>query len=605
MSIFNSVPITRPNRTAFNLSHHLIGTTDFGRLVPTGFFDMVPGDTMRLSMTPLVRFFPMMSPPFGDVNVSCVAFAVPMRLTNAKFGKFITGYYSNPSETGSSQFLQRENMMLVFPPKNSYQQLEYFADYFDSNKLGRVSLLQYLGVNSIHGKAPSNLEIEAARFLSFWYVYFEYFVDQNVGYYPEGVDVTPIELRGEDGTIFQANSIRNWEEFTQIALYRSTNSPAVGGYLTIGDCIANGTSIDLNSLQPNVIHWLFTLPNKCWPKDYFTSALPWAQKGDPVTVPVDISADGVAGRVRVNAIESNNGTTNGFATLGSAGSGLQSIKSMNPSTNTASVTTLEGTLYDAKFQANSVAFSINELRTSYALQSWLEKNARCGSRYVEQILSHFGVRTSDARLQRPEYLGGFKIPVHISSTAQTSEDGTTPQGNLAGQGVAVGSGKPITFFAEEHMLVITFMYVQPKAYYLQGLSRLLTRKHFSDFYFPEFAHLGEQAIKNSEIYYDPDSNTNDDTFGYQSRYSEYKFMNNRVCGDFYHDSLKSWLFGMRKFNSQPGLSPEFLQVSPRSETSLLSPWADTTQDSFDKLLFQIQFDLNMLRPMPKYGVPYL
>lgn len=560
----------------------------------------------------------MSAPPFGRMDVSHVWFAVPYRLVNQKFQKFITGYYQQTE--GSSQFLKRPNMMFDFTLYSDTSR-QFIKKFFDKNVWQRYSLLDYIGVRC--KEAPLNSRVECYRWLSFWMCYYEYFVDQNLGYRPDPIfynkidGVSPtyeqITLRTEDGTTIKTSSVLNWEQFTQIVLYSSQKFPSVGGYVTIGDLISNGLDIPVYNLDPRLFCWLFALPSKCWPKDYFTSALPWAQKGNPVTVPVSGNLD--SSSVNINTPDSdvvfNAGLATGYGSDGNANVNYFQSADSNGVLRVGSRSltgVAKGTHSTASFSSNisGLEFTINDLRSSYALQSWLEKNARCGSRYVEQILSHFGVRSSDSRLQRPEYLGGFKMPVQVSSVAQTSEDGNTPQGNLAGNALAAGTGKPITFFAEEHCLIIGFLYVQPQPYYSQGLSRLLTRSEFYDFYFPEFAHLGEQEIKNKEIYNDDSSEVNNDAFGYQSRYSEYKFMNNELHGDFMHDSLRSWIFGVRDFGSRPSLSPEFLQVSESTEPSLLSPWpVVSSDDAFDKLYCQVDFDIRALRPMPKYGTPYL
>ena len=240
---------------------------------------------------------------------------------------------------------------------------------------------------------------------------------------------------------------------------------------------------------------------------------------------------------------------------------------------------------------------MNELRRAEKLQQWLEKNARGGARYVEQILSHFGVVSSDARLQRPEYLGGGKTPVVISEVLQTSasqED--SAQGNPAGNGISVGTSHRFNKYFEEHGFIIGIMSVLPKTAYQQGLPRMFQRTDKFDYYYPEFAHLGEQEVLNSEVYLDPTGATyNRGTFGYQSRYAEYKYNADTVHGDF-RESLNFWHLG-RIFNTadpdgegvgKPVLNKEFVESKPSNRIF------NVTTDDVNHLWAEVYQDIKLL-----------
>jgi hypothetical protein len=261
--------------------------------------------------------------------------------------------------------------------------------------------------------------------------------------------------------------------------------------------------------------------------------------------------------------------------------------------------------FDLDLKANlgeGTSVTINDLRRSIKLQEWLEKNARGGARYIEQIFSHFGVKSSDARLQRVEFLGGGKTPVVISEVLQTSatqapEIAETPLASMAGHGISVGSTHEFTKFFEEHGIVMGIMSVMPKTAYQQGTPRMFTKFDKFDYYFPEFAHLGEQEIKNKEIYTTNDATYNEGTFGYTPRYAEYKYRESRVCGDF-RSNLNFWHLG-RIFSSAPNLNSAFVHPDPTTLNRIFAVTDDNTQH----LWCQVYHDIKAIRPMPKFGVP--
>ena len=202
--------------------------------------------------------------------------------------------------------------------------------------------------------------------------------------------------------------------------------------------------------------------------------------------------------------------------------------------------------------SNATGSTINELRQAFQIQKWLERNARGGTRYIEQILSHFGVKSSDARFQRPEYLGGGKTPVTVSEVLQmSSSDETSPQGNMAGHGVSVGNSNQFSRYFEEHGMIIGIMSVLPRTAYMQGIPRFMTKTDRYDFFWPEFAHLGEQAVKSKELFWKPNDDAyNDSDFGYQPRYTEYRYIPDTVHGEF-ANTLKFWHMAREFSQSTP------------------------------------------------------
>ncbi|KAA6326506.1 hypothetical protein EZS27_024395 [termite gut metagenome] len=338
---------------------------------------------------------------------------------------------------------------------------------------------------------------------------------------------------------------------------------------------------------------------RCWEKDYFTSALPWPQKGGEVKIPMG----GEAPLLYKNGIQMvKQSATGDPAVVSGFKSNVSGTQGQLYGTYTPDIPVsidVSRTLSADLSTATSV--TINELRRATQLQVWLEHNARGGSRYIEQIMSHFGVKSSDARLQRPEYLGGGKTPIRISEVLQTSETtDTSVTGQMSGHGVASGNSHSFRSFFEEHGIVIGIMSVLPRTAYQQGIPRFFSKLDKFDFFFPEFAHLGEQEVKVGEIYATGAGATDDATFGYQSRYAEYKYIPSRVAGEF-RSSLDFWHMG-RKFSSKPSLNQEFVQANPTTRIFAIETGGEEPET---QLYTQIYVNLQAIRPMPIFGTPQL
>jgi hypothetical protein len=323
----------------------------------------------------------------------------------------------------------------------------------------------------------------------------------------------------------------------------------------------------------------FKMQNRAWEHDYFTASLPFAQKGTAVDIPIGQ----IDGNAQVYLNNPNGGTTLTGAPYNAIADQL-----------------IDGSIDADALLANTDgmdigATTINDLRRAFRLQEWLEKNARGGTRYIENILMHFGVRSSDKRLQRPEYITGVKTPVVISEVLNTTgENAGLPQGNMAGHGVAVSTGKYGTYFCEEHGYIIGIMSVMPKTAYQQGIPKTYLKNDPLDFFWPSFAHIGEQPVTNNEIY--AYTATGNDTFGYVPRYAEYKFSPSRVAGDF-RTSLDYWHLG-RIFANQPALNQTFIECTPEQCDRIFA-----VQSEEDYLYCHVLNKIRAVRPMPKFGTP--
>lgn len=333
--------------------------------------------------------------------------------------------------------------------------------------------------------------------------------------------------------------------------------------------------------------------NRAWEKDYFTSALPFAQRGAAVTVPVEgIGEATYLPQSNIFQESGMNPDTLANVTTGSLGdpSGLQA------SGDNVRIENID------EISLTSANFTINMLRYAIRLQEWLEKNAIGGGRYVEQILSHFGVISSDARLQRPEFIGGGIFNIRFSEVLSTVDDSETPQGNMAGHGIGFGNAAGFKRRFEEHGYVLGIISVQPKPSYCQGIPKHFLRPTKLDYAWPEFGHLGEQEVKPGEIFYDPAaaSGTNVGSgglFGYQSRFAEYKFQPSTVHGSF-RTSLDYWHMA-RKFPTAPLLNQEFVTADPTKRIFAVQ------DEDVEDLYCTVYHKVDAIRALPYFGTPML
>jgi hypothetical protein len=334
--------------------------------------------------------------------------------------------------------------------------------------------------------------------------------------------------------------------------------------------------------------------------DYFTSCLPWPQKGDEVLLPLgtDAPVTGLGKFDQTFVTGGNVYETDGTGTT--AYSDWQLISNASTSNyiyaeedpNNAGYPNIRADL------SNATAATINALRLAFQTQKLLERDARAGTRYVEIIKAHFSVISPDFRMQRPEYLGGGSMPISMNPVAQTeSSDATTPQGTLTATGHFGGSGIGFTKSFTEHCVLLGMVSVRADLNYQQGLNRMFSRRTRWDFYWPSLAHIGEQAVLNKEIYLDGTSN-DEDVFGYQERFAEYRYKPSVITGQFrstYTSSLDIWHLA-EEFGSLPALNSSFIEDNPPIDRVVATP-------SEPHVMFDSYFRLKTARPMPVYSVP--
>ena len=348
--------------------------------------------------------------------------------------------------------------------------------------------------------------------------------------------------------------------------------------------LSNAVRIPTDDTDLGTFLW-GTLAPRAKRHDYFTSCLPWPQKGDPVLIPVGpIIPDG-----------------NGQPSIKTPNSG-QSAISISP---TGEMTKSQGfpasaenmAWVDARLKVNQVeGATINDLRAAFQIQRLLERDARGGTRYIELIKAHFGVTSDDARLQRPEYLGGGSTRININPVAAAFGNSEIAQGDLAGVATAVNRAGFTKSFTE-HGIIIGLANVRADLTYQEGIDRFWSRQTRYDFYWPALANLGEQAVLNKEIYYKGDA-SDDAVFGYQERYAEYRYKPSRITGKFNSgeaDAIDVWHLG-QDFADTPALNHSFILDNPPIDRVVAVP-------SEPHFLMDLWFSLQCARPMPVYAVP--
>lgn len=565
---FSDAPAMYMRRTKFDRSHVYKTTFNSGKLIPVFVDEVLPGDTTRLSVNYFARLATPIKPIMDNIYLDWFFFFVPNRLVWEHWQNFCF-----------EQEDPDDNTDYVIPTCTA-------AANIDNNYVG--SLWDYFGLpvntsNNISG-------VSALPFRAVYLIWNEWFRDENL---QKSVKIQ----KGDANEILDSS--------------RASDQPS--WLFSSGTTIVSGHAC----------------PPRGKRHDYFTSALPWTQKGPGVSI-------GLAGTASIVDPSPTAGyllhsTSNQLAAVSAYGGDASSSGGKRKASGSGSISFNRGAGSDwsnvggfagnlsdnitmsaqpaSGFLANdsyvdldtSSIFTINSLRTAFQMQKFYERLARGGSRYTEVLRSFFGVVSPDARLQRPEFLGSFTKMVNVNPIAQTSAtDNTSPQGNLSAYGVTASKFHGFTKSFVEHGYIIGFVCARTDLTYQQGINKMWLRSTVYDFYWPTFAHLGEQAIELREIYA---QGTEADTtvFGYQERYAEYRYKPSQITGKFRSSvtggNLDVWHLS-QFFSNAPTLNEEFITENPPIERIIAVP-------SEPEFLLDIGFRYTTVRPMPMFGTPGL
>lgn len=527
---FSDAPAMYMRRTKFDRSHVYKTTFNAGKLIPVFVDEVLPGDTTRMSINYFARLATPIKPIMDNIYLDWFFFFVPNRLVWEHWQSFCFEK-EDPDD----------NIDYVIPTVTALSNSE-------NNYVG--SLWDYFGlpVNTV-----SNLSgISALPFRAVYLIWNEWFRDENL---QKSVKIQ----KGDENEVLDSS--------------RSSEQPS--WVFSSGTTIASG----------------YACPPRGKRHDYFTSALPWTQKGPGV----DISLTGNAPIMATTDTDPNPHSPGIYV----ARDGASSTRFAAVIWDGGPSSVGSGSIYADLSDVSSV--TINGLRTAFQMQKFYERLARGGSRYTEVLRSFFGVVSPDARLQRPEFLGSFTKMVMVNPIAQTSAtDNTSPQGNLSAYGVTAAKFHGFTKSFVEHGYIIGFVCARADLTYQQGINKMWLRSTVYDFYWPTFAHLGEQAIELREIYA---QGTEADTsvFGYQERYAEYRYKPSQITGKFRSSvtsgNLDVWHLS-QFFNNAPTLNEEFITENPPIKRIV------AVQDE-PEFLLDIGFRYTTVRPMPMFGTPGL
>lgn len=631
-NFMDSILVRKPGRSKFPLTHEWKSSLNMGRITPHLVTEVTPGDVFRVKSEIELKLSPLISPLMHRINLFQNYFYVPWFQVWSATEDFIGGGRDGKVECEPPYLDVSEIITICQAIGTTIYQEETHEDppsQEDAAVLGfKNSWFDYTGLplqmikfgfdSEDEIRVRDNIKINMLPVLCCLKAYHDYFQDETLDEQFNNLEDL-FNIRRED-------------------------------WISEADLTVRVHNLGLD--EEVVLPLWCRLPRRGWEHDYFTSALPFAQRGDAVQVPIggtaqveipeqaislDITNLGLKNpMISYNGGPLPQGATHWEIIQGATASGnilVQPGDADNPKNlriliqafddnqigigsgkwvniteifedpDSQDAHALYGRLSDAIYGTanleNATAVSINTFRWLERLQMFLEKNARAGYRYFEQLLAHWHVIGDDKTLHRAEYLSGSVQPVKIGEVLQTSEStADSPQAEFAGYAAAYGNMNGFKRRFKYHGFVIGFISVLPRTNYMQGIPRMFLKNSRFDYLFPDFAHLGEQPVYNAELYYDPRREEGNalSTFGYMPRYSEYRTLPSTVHGDF-QDELDFWHMA-REFETQPGLNADFIYADPTKRIFAVT-------DESAKLWCQVLNKISVVRCLPKYGTPSL
>lgn len=558
---FNQVPETHVSRTRFNRDQNILTTFDAGKLIPFYVDEVLPGDTFSVDTAAIIRMTTPKYPVFDDAFIDFYYFFCPNRILWDNFKRFMGEADDNP-----------------WMPTKTYQvpKIIIRGDETEKKYPAEKTILDYMGVpTKVVSGTDKKFEINALPVRAYVKIWNEFFRDQNVG--------NP--------------AVNNTND----------NNTNYGTGTTTGE---EKDATEENILK-NAINGGFCLPvNKF--HDYFTSCLPYPQRGPEVNIPIQLEGTApVYAGDKTRAITSSESSWNNLGLYSGLDSSWNNTKNgtrleSNGTLITDSISELPNnqiSLHTSLYEASTVNITINELRQAFAVQHYYEALARGGSRYREQVRAIFGVSISDKTVQVPEYLGGGRYHVNINQIIQTSGQQTeadTPIGETGAMSVTPINESSFTKSFEEHGFLIGVMCIRHNHSYQQGLERFWSRSDRLDYYFPQFANLGEQPVKKKEIMLTGTA-TDDETFGFQEAWADYRMKPSRVSGKMRSNAdgtLDFWHYA-DNYSTVPTLSQEWMKEGKAEIARTL------IEQNEPQFFGAIRVMNKTTRCMPLYSVPGL
>lgn len=564
-SRFAQAPQVDIQRSTFDRSSGHKTTFNAGKLVPIYVDEVLPGDTFEMKTSAIIRGSTPIFPVMDNANLDIYFFFVPNRLVWDHWKEF-----NGENTTSKWEQTVEYSIPQMAPPLST--------GTIPTAGWEKGTLADYMGIPTGVGPGASQTNPEYTvnhlPFRAYCLIWNEWFRDQNLQD-PVLIDKGDSQTNGRH-LIPEGNSVT----FENQAALQGANLLPVNKYF-----------------------------------DYFTGALPEPQKGPDVLLPLGNTAPIITNQ-NPNSILPQYGVTfksDQFTEVGKThnlsiqvtGQKYGKMVADNSATTTLEAQNAVPNNLIADL-GNATAATINELRLAFQLQKLYERDARGGTRYIEIIKSHFGVTSPDARLQRPEYLGGERIPINIDQVIQTSGtmEGTTPQGNTGAYSLTGNQGSYFKHSFVEHGYVLGLACVRTEHTYQQGLEKIWNRKNRFDFYWPALANIGEQAILNKEIYLQDSKTMNEEAFGYQEAWAEYRYKPSRVSSAFRSNitsgSLDAWHYA-DYYEAMPVLSAEWIQETYKNVDRTLAVQS-TLEDQY---IADFWFKCKCTRPMPIYSIPGL